>query len=104
MIFLPNFLFLAMAAILVGRRGPRIQLLKGTTRGPPLQSLVQIGSVVSEKKIFKEFFAEFSIFSHGGHLEWRAGSSDTILKGDHPRTIPAKFGPNWLSGFREEDF
>ena len=40
----------------------------------------------------------------GGHLGWRAGSSDTILKGDHLRTIPSKFGPNWLSGFRGEDF
>ena len=101
--FLPNFLFLAVAAILVGGRGLRIQLLKGTTQGPSLPSLVQIGSVVSEEKIFKEFFAEFSIFSRGGHLGWRAGSSDTTFKGDHPRTIPAKFGPNWLSGFRGED-
>ena len=23
------------------------------------------------------------------------GLSDTILKGDHPRTIPLKFGSNW---------
>ena len=29
---------------------------------------------------------------------------DTILKGDHPRTIPPKFGPNPPSGFRGEDF
>ena len=28
---------------------------------------------------------------------------DTILKGDHPRTIPAKFALIWFSGFREED-
>ena len=34
----------------------------------------------------------------------RAGSSDTILKGDHLRTIPTQFGPNWLSSFRKEDF
>jgi hypothetical protein len=32
-----------------------------------------------------------SIFSNSSHFEWRAGLSDTILKGDHPRTIPAKF-------------
>ena len=37
-------------------------------------------------------------------LGWRAGSSDTILKGDHPRTIPLKFGTNRPSSFREEDF
>ena len=40
----------------------------------------------------------------GGHLGWRAGSSDTILKGDHSRTIQPKFGPDWPSSFREEDF
>ena len=40
---------------------------------------------------YLNFFAKFSIFSNGGHLGWWAGSSDIILKGDHPRTIPAKF-------------
>jgi hypothetical protein len=40
--------------------------------------------------------------------QWRpswlgAGSSDIILKGDHPSTINlAKFSPNWPSGFRGE--
>jgi hypothetical protein len=33
-------------------------------------------------------FEEISIFSNSGHLEWRAGLSDTILKGTHPGTIP----------------
>jgi len=28
---------------------------------------------------------------------------DKILEGDHPRTIPPKFGLNWPSGFRLED-
>ena len=37
------------------------------------------------------------------HFEWRVGLSDTILKGDHPRTIPAKFPLIWFSGFRGED-
>jgi hypothetical protein len=37
------------------------------------------------------------------HLEWRAGLSDTILKGTHPGTIPARFGLIWFSGFRGED-
>jgi hypothetical protein len=36
-------------------------------------------------------FEEISIFSNGGHLGWRAGLSDTILKGTHPGTIPARF-------------
>ena len=42
--------------------------------------------------------------AEGGHLGWRAGSSDTILKEDHPRTIPTKSGPNSPSSFRGEDF
>ena len=44
-------------------------------------------------------FEEIFIFSNGGHLGWRAGLSDTILKG----TIPARFGLIWFSGFRGED-
>jgi hypothetical protein len=48
-------------------------------------------------------FEEISIFSNSGHLEWRAGLSDTILKGTHPETIPARFGLIWYSGFRGED-
>ncbi len=28
---------------------------------------------------------------------------DTILEGDHPRIISAKFGSDWLSSFRGED-
>ena len=46
---------------------------------------------------------EISIFSNSSHLEWRAGLSDTILKGIHPGTIPASFGLIWFSGFRGED-
>jgi hypothetical protein len=46
---------------------------------------------------------EISIFSNSSHLEWRADLSDTILKGTHPRTIPARFVLIWFRGFREED-
>ena len=48
-------------------------------------------------------FEEISIFSNSGHLEWRAGLSDTILKGTHPGTIPVRFGLIWFSSFRGED-
>ena len=44
-------------------------------------------------------FEEISIFSNNGHLEWRAGLSDTILTGTHP----ARFGLIWFSSFRGED-
>ena len=48
-------------------------------------------------------FEEISIFSNSGHLEWRTGLSDIILKGTHPETIPARFGLIWFSGFKGED-
>jgi hypothetical protein len=48
-------------------------------------------------------FEEISIFSNGGHLGWRAGLLDIILKGTHPGTISARFGFIWFSGFRGED-
>ena len=48
-------------------------------------------------------FEEISIFSNSGHLECRTGLSDTIFKGTHPGTIPARFGLIWFSGFRGED-
>jgi hypothetical protein len=50
-VFLPNFLFLVMAAILVGRGDCRTQFGKGTTQGPFHQRLVQIGPVVLEDLI-----------------------------------------------------
>jgi hypothetical protein len=36
-------------------------------------------------------FEEISIFSNSGHLEWRAGLSDIILKGTHPGTIHCSY-------------
>jgi hypothetical protein len=41
---------------------------------------------------------EISIFSNSSHFECRVGLSDTLLKGDSPRTIPAKFALIWFSG------
>ena len=46
---------------------------------------------------------EISIFSNSSHFEWKVGLSDTIFKGTHPRTIPARFNVTWFSGFRRED-
>jgi hypothetical protein len=48
-------------------------------------------------------FEEISIFSNIGHLGYRTALTDTILKGTHPGTIPARFGLIWYSGFRVED-
>ena len=49
-------------------------------------------------------FEEISIFSNSGHLEWRAGLSDTILKGTHPGTIPAMFWFNLVQRFQRRRF
>jgi hypothetical protein len=48
------------------------------------------------------FFFQPIFFSNSSHLEWRAELSDTTLKGNHPGTIPARFGLIWFSGFRED--
>jgi hypothetical protein len=48
----PLFSIFSLAAILVGSRDHRTQLWKGATEGSFHQSLVAIGPVVSEEKIF----------------------------------------------------
>ena len=144
-----------MAAILDKGRRWRTQFWKATTQGSFQQSLVEIGSVVSEEKVFFNFILLFSnlhnrsksakvqssykipyymlkssslclyslnlgtfwlkigqfwpfeviyIFSKGGHLGYRTALTDTILKEDPLTTISAKFGWDWLSSFRGEDF
>jgi hypothetical protein len=47
------------------------------------------------EKLLNMMLQEFSIFCNSSHLEWRAGLSDTILKGTHPGTIRAGFGLIW---------
>ena len=56
----------AVAAILVGGLKCRTQLWKGTTQRSFQQSVVEIGSVVSEKKIFFKLHSLFFLF-----LAWR---------------------------------
>jgi hypothetical protein len=67
------------------------------------QSLVPIGPVVSEMKIF-QISPHFFIFSNSDYVGWRSALPDTILEGDHQQTIPPKFGLKWPSGFRGEYF
>jgi hypothetical protein len=64
---LKKFLFLVMAAILDTGRHWRTQFWKGITQGSFQQSLVEIGSVVSEEKICFNFFPPFFNFLPGGH-------------------------------------
>ena len=80
-------------------------------RGLPKDHSIKVCSQYA-KQFQRRFFK--NIFPIGSYVKtmsadvdglgWRAGSSDTILKWDHPRTIPQKFGPNWPNSFREEDF
>jgi hypothetical protein len=53
---------LAVAAILVGGLKWQSQFWKGTTQGSFQQSLVEIGSVVSEEKISFKFHPIFFYF------------------------------------------
>ena len=46
--------------------------------------------------VLKQQWTIEEIFINSSHLEWRAGLSDTILKGTHP----TRFGLIWLRGFR----
>ena len=78
-------------------------ILKGGHQRTTKQSLVPIGPVVSEMKIFR-ISSPFYIFSNSDHVGWKSGLSDTMLEGDHPRTIPPKFGLKWPSGFGGEYF
>ena len=67
-------------------------------------SLVEIGSVVLEKKIISissiyfHYFVIISPWKRAGPIFW------TNLNPLHPRMLCAKFGWNWLCGSGEEDF
>ena len=57
--------------------------------------------------IFQDFLLIlplFSTFSNVSHVGWSAGTSETIFKLNTLRMIVARFGSNWFSGFRKEDF
>jgi hypothetical protein len=62
---------------------------------PTAPPSIQDGCILKQQWTIEEI----SIFSNSSHLEWRAGLSDTILKGTHP----ARIGLIWFSGFRGED-
>jgi hypothetical protein len=53
--FIPLFPIFSLAAVLVGSQDHRTQFWKAATQGSFHQSLVEIGSVVLEEKIFIKF-------------------------------------------------
>jgi hypothetical protein len=57
-------------------------------RGEDFKTFSPIGSYVK------------TMSTDDGHLGWRSGSLDIILKVDHLRTIHVMFALNWLTGFR----
>ena len=65
--------------------------------------LVKINVVVSKEKILK-INPPFLLFLACSHFVFSSGSLDPILVEDHPRTISAKLGEDWLITFKEEDF
>ena len=69
--------------------------------------MVAIGSVISDKKILKwtpQKVLSYIKFDCGNHLDLWAGKLDKILEEDYERTIPPKFGCNWLGSLRQEDY
>jgi hypothetical protein len=60
-------------------------------------------NIMSDCPTLHSRWQESSIFSNSSHLEWRAAMSNIILKVTHTRTILARFGLIWLSGFRGDD-
>ena len=74
-----------MAAILVGGMKCRTQVWKGTTQGSFQQSLVEIGSVVSEEKIFFKFHPPFFLF-----LAWQPSWLEVGITGHNLGRRPSK--------------
>ena len=78
-------LSLAVVAILVGGLKCRTQFWKGTTQGTFQQILVQIGSVVSEEKIFLKFHPPFFLF-----LAWQPSWLEVGITGHKFGKGPSK--------------
>jgi hypothetical protein len=78
-------LSLAVAAILVGGVKCRTPFWKGTTQGSFQQSLVEIGSVVSEEKIFFKFHPLFFLL-----LAWQPSWLEVGITGHNFGRGPSK--------------
>jgi hypothetical protein len=74
-----------VAAILVGGLECQTQFWKGTTQGSFQQSLVEIGSVVSEEKIFVKFHPPFFLF-----LAWQPSWLEVGIIGHNFGRGPSK--------------
>ena len=97
-----------MLAVLVGAWvGKSDTILKGDHLSIIPSVWSQLAKQFQRRRILKHFSHRVYVKTMSTNvcgLGWQVGSWDTILKGDHLRTIPTKFGPNWPSSFRGEDF
>ena len=75
----------AVVAILVGGLKCRTQFWKGITQGSFQHSLVEIGSVVSEKKIFFKISSPLFLF-----LAWRTSWLEVGITGNNFGRGPSK--------------
>jgi hypothetical protein len=97
----------AVGAILVEGPNCLTYFWKRTIQWLFHQHWVLIEQMVSNKKIFMGISHRvlwYNKFGCGGHLGRRSEMPDINLEGNHRRIISAKFGWDWLSSFRGEDF
>ena len=87
-----KFLFLVTAAILNG--GWLSDTILGLPKDYPCQVCFNLVQRFQRKRFKCDLLSKY---------EWRVRLSDTILKWDYPRTIPARFALIWFSGFRGKD-
>ena len=69
-----------------------------------MQTLVALGLMVSDKKIFKDFIFFFSFVAMATRVFEGFNFSQKNSEKDHGRNISVKFHQNPMSSFREEDF
>jgi hypothetical protein len=66
---------------------------KTEKRGDEIKKFSSPLKLLSQSQLnFAEMILGWSPFKNGGHFGYRTALTDTILKGDHPRIISAKFG------------
>ena len=90
-----------------GHLGPRSGSLNTILAVDHLRTIDDMFAILADWFQRRRFLNIFPIGSYvktmsadGGHLGWRSGSLDMILKVDHLRTIHAMFALNWPTGFR----
>ena len=95
-----------------GHFGPRSGSLNTILAVDHLRTIDDMFAILADwfqrRRFLKHFFPIRSyvktMSAEGGHLGWRSGSPNTILKIDHLRTIHAMFAINWLTAFRGNCF